>query len=115
MNRTISLLALASSLALSASVHAAGNIENGKKLAEPCAQCHGTDGNSIDPQYPRLAGQYRDYIENALHQYKDGTRKNAIMAPFVESLNKQNITDLAAYFSSLPGGKLSDLSHPPKK
>lgn len=115
MNRTISLLALATTLALSSAANAAGNIENGKKLAEPCAQCHGKDGNSIDPQYPRLAGQYRDYLEIALQQYKEGTRKNAIMAPFVEPLNKQNMLDLAAYFSSLPGGKLSDLSHPPKK
>lgn len=114
MNRTLSLIALAGMLAVSSAAQAAGNIENGKKLAQTCAQCHGADGNPTDPQYPRLAGQYRNYLEHALTEYKAGRRKNAIMALSVEPLTKQGIADLALYYSSLPT-KLTDLSHPPKK
>ncbi|MDE1961924.1 MAG: c-type cytochrome, partial [Xanthomonadaceae bacterium] len=49
-------------------------------LAKPCAACHGADGNSTAPIYPRLAGQYHDYLARALHEYKSGARQNAIMA-----------------------------------
>lgn len=110
MNRFYSLIALASLLAASSFAQAAGNAEAAKKLAEPCAVCHGADGNPTDPQYPRLAGQYRDYLQEAMHQYKNGKRKNAIMAGFMQPLTEQNIADLAAHFASLPGGKLGDLS-----
>jgi cytochrome c553 len=113
MNRTLSLIALAGLLAASSAASAAGNIENGKKLAETCAQCHGADGNPTDPQYPRLAGQYRNYLEHALTEYKSGKRRNAIMALSVEPLTKQNIADLSLYYSSLPT-KLTDLSHATK-
>jgi cytochrome c553 len=115
MNRLFYLTALIAALAVSPAALAAGNAEAGAKLAEPCAQCHGKDGNPTDPQYPRLAGQYRNYLEHALNEYKNGKRKNAVMALSVEPLSKQNMADLAAYFAGLPGGKLIDLSHPPKK
>lgn len=114
MNRLTSLVTLAAALAVSSFAQAAGNIEAGKKLAEPCAACHGADGNSTDPQYPRLTGQYRDYLQESMLQYKTGKRKNAIMAGFMQPLTEQNIADLASYFASLPGGKLGDLSHPAK-
>ncbi|HSX59690.1 MAG TPA: cytochrome c [Tahibacter sp.] len=114
MNRLYSLLALAPLLAVSSFAQAAGNLDAGKKLAEPCAACHGADGNPTDPQYPRLSGQYRDYLQEAMHQYKNGKRKNAIMAGFMQPLTEQNIADLAAYFAQLPGGRLGDLSQPAK-
>jgi len=114
MNRTLSLIALAGMLALSVAAQASGNVQNGEKLAKECAQCHGADGNPTDPQYPRLAGQYRNYLEHALTEYKNGSRKNAIMALPVQSLSKQDIVDLSTYYSGLPG-KLTDLSHTPKK
>jgi cytochrome c553 len=114
MNRLFSLIALAPLLAVSSFAHAAGNAEAAKKLAEPCAACHGVDGNPTDPQYPRLAGQYRDYLQEAMNQYKNGKRKNAIMAGFMQPLTEQNIADLAVHFANLPGGKLDDLSHPAK-
>ena len=114
MNRTFSLIALVATLALSPFAHAAGNAEAGKALAVPCTACHGADGNPTDPQYPRLAGQYRDYLQEAMTQYKNGKRRNAIMAGFMQPLTEQNIADLAVYFATLPGGKLNDLSHPAK-
>ena len=69
-----------------------------------CAACHGKDANTpIDPSYPKLAGQYRDFIESALLDYKSGARKNAIMAGQAQPLSKADIANLAAYYESLPG------------
>lgn len=79
-----------------------GNIARGKQKAVTCFACHGVDGNAVDPQYPRLAGQYDEYLQQALHEYKDGRRKNPIMMGMVAALTDQDIEDVAAYFSSLP-------------
>lgn len=88
---------------------AKGDLEAGKSKSVACQACHGADGNSIDPMYPRIAGQYADYLARALHEYKNGNRKNAIMAGFATTLSDQDILDLSAYFAALPG-KLDDLS-----
>jgi cytochrome c553 len=103
MNRVLTLLSLGAALAFaSTSLLASGNADNGKTKAAACFACHGTDGNAVDPQYPRLAGQYNEYIQQALHEYKDGRRNNPIMKGFAASLSDQDIEDLAAYFSGLP-------------
>jgi len=87
-----------------------GDADAGKAKAASCQACHGLDGNAgIDPQYPRLAGQYADYIARALHEYKNDDRKNPIMKGFTTTLSDADIEDLAAYYSSLPGSKLVDL------
>jgi cytochrome c553 len=97
-------------LLVSGIASAKGDAEAGKTKSAPCAACHGPDGNAgIDPQYPRLAGQYRDYLVQALHEYKKGDRKNPIMAGFAATLSDADIDDLAVYYSTLPGGKLTDL------
>jgi cytochrome c553 len=93
-----------------AAAAAKGDAEAGKQKSVPCQACHGADGNaSIDPQYPRLAGQYRDYLERSLHEYKSGARTNPIMAGFAMPLSDEDIVNVSAYFASLPGGKLTDL------
>jgi cytochrome c553 len=74
----------------------------GGKKAAACFACHGADGNAIDPQYPRLAGQYNMYLQQALHEYKTGKRTNPIMKGFVAQLSDQDIEDIAAYYSTLP-------------
>ena len=96
--------------AVSFSALAGGNIENGKALTEKysCAACHGKDYNTpIDPSYPKLAGQHKDYLVHALTAYKRGDgangRNNAIMTGQVKPLSNQDIQDLAAYLHSLPG------------
>jgi cytochrome c553 len=83
----------------------AADLAAGKAKAETvCAACHGKDGNTpIDPSYPKLAGQYRDFLERALLDYKSGARKNAIMAGQVQPLSRADIENLAAYYASLPG------------
>jgi cytochrome c553 len=70
------------------------------KAKEVCAACHGMDGNSTDPNNPRLAGQWRDYLEKALRDYKSGARNNAIMSAFAQALSKKDIENLAAYYAS---------------
>ena len=115
---TVSLLALAAVFASSAA-SASGDIAAGKqKVQAVCAACHGIDGtHTADGQYPRLAGQYEDYLVQALHEYQNGTREhptigisrgNAIMQGMAAPLTDQDIDNVAAYFSSLPG-TLSDL------
>ena len=92
------LLLLASGPAL------AGDAEAGKKKSEPCAACHGPEGNTpTGPDFPRLGGQHYDYLMRALQGYKSGARKNAIMNPLAANLTQRDIEDLAAYFSSQKG------------
>ena len=72
------------------------------KAKEVCAACHGMDGNSPTPDYPKLGGQYEDYLAKALRDYKSGVRKNPIMAGMAAGLTQKDIDDVSAYFSSLP-------------
>lgn len=79
---------------------AAGDPEAGKQKAQICAACHAVDGNSINPVWPKLAGQHAEYINKQLHDYKTGNRKNDQMSPMAANLGEQDIADLAAYFAS---------------
>jgi len=81
----------------------AGDAARGKEKAAACAACHGADGNSASPMFPRIAGQHEDYIVHALTEYKTGKRKDPIMSPNVAKLEKEDFEDLAAYFSSQKG------------
>ena len=96
-----------------------GNIARGEQLAQAkgeatgqaCVDCHGPEGNApIDPSYPKLAGQYSDYLAHALQAYRGGARENALMSSQAQGLTDQQIADLAAYFGSREGD-LVDLSH----
>lgn len=93
---------LVAALCIPLGVQARGNAESGKaKAAQVCAACHGADGNKpSDPAQPILAGQYFDYLVRALTDYKIGRRANPIMKGFAGQLSKQDIEDLAAWFSS---------------
>jgi cytochrome c553 len=96
------LLLIVLSLAVVGAAQARGNAESGKaKAAQVCAACHGPDGNKPSaPDQPVVAGQYYDYLVRALSDYKAGHRSNAIMKGFAGQLSKQDIEDLAAWFSS---------------
>jgi cytochrome c553 len=75
----------------------------GKATGQSCIDCHGPDGNApLDDTYPKLGGQYYDYLEHALVQYRDGRREHALMSQQAVDLNDQEIADLAAYFASRP-------------
>ena len=72
------------------------------------AACHGADGNTTQsPDIPKLAGQKADYLVRALQGYKNGARKNPIMAPMGAYLSQRDMEDLAAYFSQQSGLKTS--------
>lgn len=96
-----SLLVVAS-LALPALASAADIVAGQAKVKEVCQACHGLDGNSQSPDYPKLGGQYPDYIQKALRDYKSGARKNPIMAGMAGALTANDIDNLAAYYSTQP-------------
>ncbi len=106
MMARLALLAL--TCGSTATFAAGANLEAAKVLSQPCQACHGADGNSTAPIYPRLAGQYADYLARALHEYREGERVNPIMAVYAEKLSDEDINNLAAYFSAMPS-KLGDL------
>ncbi len=104
--KLISTMVLAgAALLLAAGAHAegampAGTAAAGKAKSAVCAACHGMDGNSTDPQYPKLAGQQASYIYRQLVLFKSGVRKNPIMLGMAMPLSNQDMADLAAYFSA---------------
>ena len=86
-------------LAVSAAVLAEGDAAAGKQKTAMCQGCHGENGVSQAPDFPKLAGQHQDYLVRTLNDYKSGARKNAIMAGQVANLKREDIADLAAYYS----------------
>lgn len=87
------------------SLFAKGNAEHGKSISTTCVACHSTDGNSIIPMYPKIAGQYENYLLKQLLLYKgqatDRQSANAqIMYTQVKDFSVKDLEDLAAYFSS---------------
>lgn len=109
MNRIVTLACCGMLLAPAAG--AAGDVAAGRALAQKyaCAACHGQDfASPVDPSYPKLAGQHRDYLEHALLAYQRGAgpngRSNPIMGGQAQPLSGQDIKDLAAYLHSLPPG-----------
>ena len=82
----------------------AADLEAGKtKAAEVCASCHGADGNSPAPNFPKIGGQYRTYLVKALKDYKSGTRNDPVMAGMIANLSAADIENLAFYYSSQSG------------
>ena len=102
MQKTLFILA-ALALGFSLPAQAKGDYEAGKAKSTTCAACHGADGVSTVPSFPKLAGQHRDYIYQALEDYKAGRRKNPIMAGQVQALSDTDMQDLATYFSQQKG------------
>ena len=83
----------------------AQDAKKGEELAQQqCAACHGKDFvTGIDPTYPKLAGQYQDYLEKVLRDYKSGARKNPIMNGIAKPLTRDDIRNVSAYLSALSG------------
>ncbi|WP_324779082.1 c-type cytochrome [Thiobacillus sedimenti] len=101
--KTMLLIAATVALAVSLPLHAEGNYDAGKAKSTTCAGCHGPDGNSTVTSFPRLAGQHRDYLVQALHEYQAGKRTNPIMGAQAKTLSATDIDDLATYFSEQKG------------
>jgi cytochrome c553 len=81
--------------------------------AQTCAACHGPNGNSTDPQYPKLAGQTARYIYLELKDFKEGRRRDPQMEPMAKGLSQEDMLALADYYSkqiSAPTGFKADAS-----
>ena len=103
MNRICSIAGVCLALILSPQAQAGGDPVQGQSKSTACQACHGPDGNSPNPSFPNIAGQQATYIVQALKDYQNGNRKNAIMAGSAGPLSEQDRQDLAAYFSSQKG------------
>lgn len=100
MSRSVTLLAAAVLLAAGPAI--AADTATPEKVTV-CAACHGADGKATQPVYPHLAGQYASYLEQALREYRAGTRKNPLMGPQAASLTDADIEQLAAYYAAQAG------------
>lgn len=77
-----------------------------------CAACHGPNGNSVNPDWPRLAGQSAVYIAEQLRLFRSGLRANPVMQPLAATLSDQDISDLAVYYEAqTPAGLEADPSY----
>ena len=112
MSKHSMLILAAAALSFGGAASAAGNAERGKAKADQvCAACHAVGGNwskTAAPDQPKLAGQHYDYLVTSLNAYKQGDksaigRKNAVMGSMAAALSKQDIEDIAAYLSAMPG------------
>jgi cytochrome c553 len=102
MKRIWILAATISGAIFSTSALTAGSVEAGASKATLCAACHGANGNSVNPEWPSLAGIGADYIAAQLQNFKEGKRVNPIMYPIAMALSTDDMADLGAYFDSLP-------------
>jgi cytochrome c553 len=98
--KLVAALSLVAALGWTSSALAAGSKEAGQAKAATCSACHGMDGNSLNPEWPNLAGQGEAYIVRQLQAFKAGQRQNVLMSPMAAILSDEDMADLAAYFSS---------------
>lgn len=92
--------ALLTALLFTSSAMAGGDVEAGKAKAAICAGCHGATGTSINPMWPNLAGQHEQYLAKQIKAFRDGIRKDPMMAPMVASLSDADIANLAAFYAA---------------
>lgn len=89
-----------------------GSVQAGATKAAVCFSCHGPDGNSQNPAWPRLAGQNAIYIAQQLHLFKAGIRQNPVMQPMAAGLSDGDIDNLAVFFAAqTPQGLEADPSY----
>ncbi|GLH40836.1 c-type cytochrome [Pseudomonas moraviensis] len=101
MNKLIVSLLL--TVGISGVAHAAGDAAAGQAKAAVCGACHGPDGNSMAPNFPKLAGQGERYLDKQLHDIKSGKRVVLEMTGLLTNLNDQDLADISAYFASQKG------------
>jgi cytochrome c553 len=112
--QSIALLCALSGFHLSTMVLADGSVDAGQTKAATCVACHGVGGNSVNPVWPTLAGQHRQYIVKQLKAFKAGGRQDPLMTPMATTLSEQDMEDLAAYFSTqAPAGLEADAAKVP--
>jgi cytochrome c553 len=89
-----------------------GDAAAGATKSATCTACHGLNGNSVNPEWPVLAGQNASYLSDQITRFRDGKRSNVLMQPMVSALTDQDIADLAVYYSQqTPTGNEADPSY----
>lgn len=79
-----------------------GSYEAGKTKAITCGACHGADGNSVNPQWPSIAGQHAPYVVRQLKSFQNGERTNILMTSQAMPLTDQDMKDLAVFYAAQP-------------
>jgi cytochrome c553 len=97
---TSTLIAIIGIALAAGNAHAAGDVAAGQAKAAVCAACHGADGNSTNPDWPKLAGQNAKYLEKQLKDFKAGRRANPMMAGMAAPLSESDMADMAAFYAS---------------
>lgn len=84
-----------------------GNYDTGETIAVRCGACHGPDGNSVNPQWPSIAGQHAPYVVRQLEAFQRGERTNILMISQAMSLTEQDMKDVAVFFAAQPAAAKS--------
>lgn len=90
-----------------------GDSAAGKDKSASCASCHGEDGNSMMPTFPKLAQQHPTYIIKQLHAFKNGGRSDPVMSGIATTIDDADMPDIAAYFAAQPISANPEPSLPP--
>ncbi len=93
------LCILVATLGIASNAYAAGDAEAGKAKSALCVACHGQDGNSINPQFPKIAGQVPGYVATQLRKFQNGDREGPTMNALVKTLTEEDMADFDAYYS----------------
>lgn len=94
------LMSLLLTLGITGMAHAAGDAAAGQGKVAMCGACHGADGNSLAPNFPKLAGQGERYLLKQLNDIKSGDRQVVEMTGLLNNLSEQDLADIAAYYAS---------------
>lgn len=97
------LLVTLTALSLAGFVQAEGDASAGKDKTMMCGACHGADGNSAVPSFPKLAGQGEKYLIKQMNDIHEGRRVVLTMAGVLDNMSQQDIADIAAYYSAQTG------------
>lgn len=98
-----SLMAVSVSFALfsmSGIVQASGDIDTGERKSASCISCHGQDGNSTMPLFPKLAEQHKGYLVKQMQAFKEGVRIDSTMGAMVAGLSDNDMQDISAYYAA---------------
>src|SRR5690554_375999 len=97
------LVSLLLTLGISGLAHAAGDAAAGQGKVAMCSACHGPDGNSMMPNFPKLAGQGQRYLYKQMQDIKSGERTVVEMTGMLNAMSDQDLQDIAAWYNSQKG------------
>ncbi len=101
LKKIVLLLSTVALLTYGTLTQAAGDPVKGKAKAAACAGCHGKDGNSLAPNFPKLSGQYADYIVKQVNDFLHNKRSDPIMSGMAATAGSaKDLADIAAFFAS---------------